>query len=81
MLLIGVLLAAGALVALRFLRVPRNANEPPYIPSRIPYIGHLVGLFKSGMRYYSFIKYVETHRSRVNISASSMSIPSLEYPS
>ena len=30
-----------------------TAPEPPFIPSTIPFIGHAIGLFRHGTRYYS----------------------------
>jgi hypothetical protein len=49
--LIAVVVASIALLA-TLLQRPRDANEPPYIPSVIPYCGHLIGLFRHKMRYY-----------------------------
>ena len=37
---------------------PRHAaNEPPVVSSRIPYVGHILGLLQQGTRYYQTIRY------------------------
>ena len=38
------------------LGVRRYANEPPYIPSLIPYFGHILGLLRQKMAYYKEVK-------------------------
>lgn len=37
----------------RFLMLPHDPKEPPLIPSRIPFIGHVIGLLRHGSGYYS----------------------------
>ncbi|MCJ1398838.1 hypothetical protein MMC11_002039 [Xylographa trunciseda] len=32
-----------------------DAKEPPLIPQRVPYVGHMIGLFRSGNKYYNSI--------------------------
>jgi hypothetical protein len=32
-----------------------EGREPPVIPPKIPFIGHLVGLLRNGFRYYSLV--------------------------
>lgn len=51
--------AAGILLLLRALRAPPDPNEPPYILPEIPYIGHLLGLLRTKIRYYTSVKYAE----------------------
>ena len=41
----------------RALRPHHARNEPPIVASRIPFIGHLLGLFKHGTRYFSTTRY------------------------
>ena len=38
------------------LGVRRYANEPPYIPSLVPYFGHVLGLLRQKMKYYRDVK-------------------------
>ena len=40
----------------RMLHLPVYPNEPPYIPSTIPFIGHLLGFLRHNMAYYTRIK-------------------------
>ena len=37
----------------RFLTLPHDSKEPPLIPSKIPVIGHVIGLLHHGTAYYS----------------------------
>jgi cytochrome P450 len=39
----------------RFLSIDYDSREPPLIKSKVPYIGHLIGLFKHGARYYDLV--------------------------
>ena len=34
-----------------------DRKEPPLVPQRIPYIGHLIGIIRHGPRYYSHVRY------------------------
>lgn len=37
--------------------VPKHlSNEPPLLPSRIPYIGHIIGLLRHGTRYFEITR-------------------------
>lgn len=55
---VSLIVAAIALLYLlsRKLQVPRYINEPPYIPSLIPWFGHAFGLFRHKMAYYRIVK-------------------------
>jgi len=33
-----------------------DPKEPPLIPQRIPYIGHLIGIIRHGPKYYSRVR-------------------------
>ncbi|KAK5988827.1 Cytochrome P450 monooxygenase nodJ-like protein [Cladobotryum mycophilum] len=35
------------------LKTPRDSREPPYIQSKIPVIGHLIGIFRNGANYFN----------------------------
>lgn len=54
----SLVLAAIALLYLlgRKLGVARYPNEPPYIPSLVPYFGHAFGMFRHKMAYYKIVK-------------------------
>lgn len=42
--------------------VPRHfLDEPPVVPSSIPYIGHIIGLLRHGSRYYEITRCVSSH--------------------
>lgn len=32
--------------------------EPPVIPQSIPYVGHIIGIFRFGTKYYEMIRYL-----------------------
>ena len=52
---LGLLAIAGLLVK-QFTHGPHDKSEPPLIPSRIPGIGHLLGILRHGALYYSEIR-------------------------
>lgn len=40
--------------------VPKHdVDEPPLVPQRIPYIGHVVGLFRHGLKDFEFTRYIK----------------------
>lgn len=42
---------------LNYFYVPKHSpNEPPLLPSRIPYIGHILGLLRYGTRYFEITR-------------------------
>lgn len=40
-----------------FMGIRLDRKEPPLIPSRIPYVGHIIGLIRNGTRYYAKMRY------------------------
>lgn len=55
------LLAMGFLTAFyylarRALYVKQDAQEPPCIPSSIPFIGHIIGIFRQEADYYGYLR-------------------------
>ncbi|KAI0386949.1 hypothetical protein F5Y04DRAFT_288748 [Hypomontagnella monticulosa] len=51
-----VLAAISAYYALnRYLSLSHNPNEPPLIPSNIPFVGHIIGMNRYGSGYYGRI--------------------------
>lgn len=55
-----VLLALFAVLLFSFdqiLKVKKYIREPTYIPSKLPYCGHIIGLLKHKMYYYSTLTY------------------------
>jgi hypothetical protein len=38
--------------------VKYDPREPPIISHPIPYVGHVIGMFTHGAKYFDFIKYV-----------------------
>jgi hypothetical protein len=39
----------------RWLRAPREDEEPYFVPQPLPLIGHLLGMIRHGSHYYSKI--------------------------
>jgi len=57
--LIGLaLISVVIIIVRRLLRVDYDPREPPLVPQRIPYIGHVIGMFRHGANYFEIIKYV-----------------------
>ena len=53
-----VLLISALWLALHFLCTPiHDPREPPLVTSRIPFIGHILGLLRYGTRYYQMTRY------------------------
>lgn len=46
----------GVLLCEKLLGVQQDASEPPFVPSAIPYIGHIIGLFWYKNRYYTKLR-------------------------
>lgn len=36
----------------RLLRVDHDPREPPLVPTKIPLLGHVIGLYRFGKQYY-----------------------------
>ena len=52
-------LALAAVCYLNYYYMPKHAmNEPPIVPSSIPYVGHIIGLLRHGSRYYQITRYL-----------------------
>lgn len=60
--LVAILFTACYFLLLRFLHLPHNPKEPPLIPQHIPFIGHLIGMLKSGSGYYRTVTFVSSGR-------------------
>jgi hypothetical protein len=59
-------LAIAFVLVLAFNAVqPRKSSpdEPPIIPTRLPYIGHAIGMFRHGGRYFRMLRRVQPLRS------------------
>lgn len=56
---IVVLVACSSILYLvkRYLELEHDPKEPPLMPQKIPYIGHVLGLIQHGLRYYTKLKY------------------------
>lgn len=56
----GILLLAVVAVAVlalrRFTQYQHDPREPPVVPTRIPYVGHIVGLIRHGAKYFQMIE-------------------------
>jgi hypothetical protein len=48
---VGVLLLAVYLLLYRWQLVKTHPDEPPVLPSRVPFLGHLLGMATQGGRY------------------------------
>lgn len=35
-----------------------DLREPPYVPQKLPYVGHLLGVLRHGTKYYDRIRSV-----------------------
>jgi hypothetical protein len=60
---LGVLIIV-VLTTRTILHVHYDPREPPIIPQSIPYIGHLIGIFRHGAAYFATVKFA--HRSSIS---------------
>lgn len=49
--------AAAYLLANRYLIGKHDPNEPPLLPSKIPIVGHVIGLMRQKVYYYLDLRY------------------------
>ena len=40
-----------------FMGIRLDSKEPPLVSSTIPYVGHVIGLIRTGTRYYAKMRY------------------------
>lgn len=66
MLLLLFLTIASLLLCERLINAKHQAREPPLVRQRIPYVGHVAGLFLHGMKYFEFMRYVHASRCTMN---------------
>jgi hypothetical protein len=52
-----VLLGLGRLIQ-NVLGIQKDGSEPPFIPSKIPYFGHLYFIIRRGVSYYADLTFV-----------------------
>ena len=52
---IGIILST--LLLQRKLSISPEPGEPPFVPATVPWMGHVVGLFRHGKRYFKMIEY------------------------
>ena len=50
------------LILLRYLSPTIDPQEPPLVKAKIPFIGHLLGLLRYGIPYYTRLRYVPVVR-------------------
>lgn len=56
-LLLLISIVAFLLLSDQFIAPKHHPQEPPLVPQRIPYVGHVAGLFLHGMKYFEFTRY------------------------
>ena len=44
-------------------------NEPPVVTQTIPYVGHIIGLLRHGLKYYEMTRYTINRSAREGIKA------------
>lgn len=55
-LVLAALIILLSFVGLSFLEPKYDQLEPPRIPQKIPFLGHLLGLIRHGLRYYDRVR-------------------------
>ncbi len=56
---LSLLVAAGSFLVYilhRYLSIDYDPREPPIIKSRIPYVGHILGIIRYGTKYFKIVK-------------------------
>jgi len=54
---VAVLFGLGRLIQ-NVLGIQKHGSEPPFIPSKVPYFGHLYFIIRRGVSYYAKLRYV-----------------------
>jgi hypothetical protein len=57
-LVVLVLIFVVLFIRQRVIHVNYDSREPPVIPHCIPYIGHVIGIFRYGAKYFEIAKFV-----------------------
>jgi hypothetical protein len=60
----AILLVAGFLVSWRWGSSTANAKEPHILPSKIPIIGHILGIMQHQAEYLQMLRLVEINMQR-----------------
>lgn len=65
-------LAIAILLALlyafsRYQESQHDPKEPPFLPQKIPFIGHIIGMIQKKARYYVHLRYLRFLISRQNL--------------
>lgn len=59
---VGFLLVYGLLRLLELRICIHVAGEPPIVGTRVPIVGHIVGLMRNGVSYYRTLRFVRVAR-------------------
>lgn len=51
-----VILAVVALLALSRWGSRHDPKEPPVLPQKVPFLGHILGLLQHGLKYYTVLR-------------------------
>jgi len=54
---LGLLIALFLFVLDRRYMPQQASDEPPVVTSFVPYVGHIIGLIRYGVRYYQILRY------------------------
>ena len=56
---VGLLVVVGIWIfSRRTLGCKYDSREPPIIHPKVPYIGHILGMYRHGAKYFGVVKYV-----------------------
>lgn len=50
------IIAVVVLFALSRLSPGHDSKEPPVLPQKVPFLGHILGLLQHGLKYYTIIR-------------------------
>jgi hypothetical protein len=63
---VGLLVVVGIWIfSRRALNYKYDSREPPIIHPKVPYIGHILGMYRHGAKYFGVVKYVPITYTRV----------------
>lgn len=54
--IIATILAVIVTAFNHFLGPAHDPKEPPVIPQKVPYVGHIIGLLQFGLRYFEILR-------------------------
>ena len=64
-----------------YLRFTYDPMEPPVVPQKFPFVGHIFGLIRHRLRYFELIRYRDSYSASSLGTDTTSIVQSIHYPS